>query len=237
MYCPEAPTANFMLAIFTVRARWVRDNYGAIVPAGWIPPHSTWPQRFNDIPYGHVWFPWVQRAYELVGPEIYVPAYGGSFYPDSPTTRGPASFYLIYGILGSGGLPPNYQPGLVSYWVPSVVNGPDCGLNAGPYYTNEVYQVMADSYYSYSGTVIDPRDVTLWVSGLRTNLNRSGTTVFDSNEVQGQNSATYRYPASGNATLVAGNYLQTSYHRAASGACNTVIPAAAIQTTYWPANG
>ncbi len=236
-FCPEMLTANYMMAILTARARYVRDSYGAPVPSGWLPPYSTWPQRFADIPYGHPYFLWVQRAYDLVGPEIYDPALGGAFHPDNPIARGQASFYFIYGILGSPGLPPNNLPGAIAFWVPSVVNGPNCALNAGPYYTSEVYQVTADSYYSYSATVINPGDVTLWVSGLRTSLNRSGVTVFDSNEVQGQNSATYRYPASGNATLIAGNYLQTSYHRIASGACNAVIPSAAIQTTYWPANG
>ncbi|MFN0169650.1 MAG: S-layer homology domain-containing protein, partial [Bryobacteraceae bacterium] len=237
IFCPGTPIENYMLAVFAVKARWVRDNYGNVLPSNWTPPYNPY-QRFGDIPPSHSLFPWLQRAYDLVGPEIYVPAYGGLFYPNYLTNRGQTSFYLIYGILGSPGLPPSYQPGTIAYSIPNVINGPDCGLNAGPYYSREVYQVTPDTYYSYSATEFVPRDVTLWVSGLRTSLNRSGATVFDSNEVQGQTSATYRYPAgSGSATLIAGNYLQTSYHRVSSGACNNSYPPDQIRGTYWPANG
>lgn len=236
-FCPDDLATNHAVAVFTVRARYVRDSYyGDPVPEGWQPPYSAYPQRFYDVWDGHPSFLWVQRAYDLVGPEMPEPENGGNFNPDSEAHRGPLSFYLAYGILGSPPLPPSYQGGAYS-WMPGVAYPLNCGLNAGPSYYNQVFQVTADAYYSESYTSISPATPDLWVSGLQTKLTRSGATVFDSQEVKAQTEARYRYPASGNASLVPGNYLQTSIHRAGSGACNVVYPSTTHQTTTWPASG
>ena len=146
VFCPDDPASNFMAAVFAVRARYVRDNGGAAVPPGWLPPYASYPQRFWDVSFGDPIFPWVQSAYDLVGPEIRRPEYGGNFYPELAIPRGPLSFYLIYGILGSPALPPNSQGGTPAYSIAPVTNGPNCGLTAGPYYFNLVAQLSSDSY-------------------------------------------------------------------------------------------
>lgn len=102
-YCPDESITNGQIAVFTIRAWELRTTSTTAGQPGPYPPpgNFTYPTTAcfpNDMPSGHPWFPFVQKACELK--VVTTGCGGGYFCPSTPILRGAASFYYVRGILG-----------------------------------------------------------------------------------------------------------------------------------------
>ncbi|MFN0168747.1 MAG: hypothetical protein ACKV22_20165 [Bryobacteraceae bacterium] len=115
VYCPDWPVQNYMIAVFTVRARQIVDS-------GVINNNIACPTDFscNDyFPYdagsGTTYWKYIQKVREYVGPNAHNPESPiGYFRPSSPlppdvtppagygVKRGPGAFYIVDGVMGKG---------------------------------------------------------------------------------------------------------------------------------------
>ncbi|MGH9718800.1 MAG: Ig-like domain-containing protein [Bryobacteraceae bacterium] len=226
MFCPDDGVTNFLAAKWTARARQSRNSNGAILDPGYVPTGYSEYGYFVDVGYYDTRFPWVQKARQLSGSELpgrNCPS-SGWFCPDALLSRGDASFYIIYGVMGQPGLLPA-QPyeGGSDVSLPYVLNGPDCGLT-GTYQmwvANDVYAVTSSDFYTFSFSEFHANDGTLWSTYLQTTLLRNSGAINDSGLRSSGVRVEYRYPGSGTASLTPGTYEQRTYHFGGSGACNT----------------
>ena len=207
LYCPDTQIPLNSMAVFTVRARQIRDSsitsYGYIYSIGTVNNAIACPADFScnayfpyDVPSSDVRFPFVQKARELAGPMVQTPLCGSFFFcPDVVTTRGQMAFFVTYGILGYAGLPPQiyYQGG---YGSPlPAVSGVDCYGTVT--YSNEIYLLSPQDYYASASTRGTFNDISLWTMTVTANVKRDGITVFPQPALptKSNTDATLRFPA------------------------------------------
>lgn len=180
-FCPEQPLKNYQVAVFTVRARQIRDGQSIHEPVCYdyyreynqnLPTCTD--QYFTDVDSSYPLFAYIQRAREIIGYSIatgYCPA--GQFCPDTADLnddrylmhRGDASTYTVYGIWdqaavapdpwGSGGSGANALPSL-TYCLDAVLIR-----------TSEILTVSPFAYYAEAQSWVEGPDAGLWRSQVR----------------------------------------------------------------------
>ena len=246
-YCPDYSVTNSQVAVFSVRARQLLlsgYNYnGYVYSLGSVNNTITCPSYYQCAPYyndvnpaSSPLFPWIQLAREQSGPMIQPPNCSTwGFCPEDPITRGQIAFFLVYGVLGSMGLPPQQmgQGGTGSLLPP--VTGVDC-TSGSVLVSNDIYLLSPQDYYSASSTRGTYPDPSLWTMTVTASLNRDGTTVFaqPAQPVKTDANSNLRFPSSGTASLVPGNYLQTAAHTAVNGPCSL---SSSVTSYSYPGNG
>jgi hypothetical protein len=149
MYSPDDPVTNNQLAVFTVKARAIRDQLGIgpanlpdpLLCSGYAPCSNI--DYFSDVPREDLFHDWIQRAYELVGDAVVCQP--GLFCMNSYATRGQVAFNIVYGILVQAG------PGSANYTsliLPAVVPAANCYMY--PYVTDAIIPLSANDVYTLS---------------------------------------------------------------------------------------
>jgi hypothetical protein len=179
-YCPDGTLTYGQASVFMVRARQVREATGATsVPpldcTGTVPnairPASCSPY-FYDVPTSHPYFPYIQRAKEIMGNQVIGPFCSSSFNqplpsfcPDGAVLRGPLAYYLVTGIMEASN--PALLPdggSLASAY--TALSSADCGHDTtnGDYgFTNHIEVLSPPSTIYTSETLVpSPSDRSAW---------------------------------------------------------------------------
>jgi hypothetical protein len=100
LYCPNDAVTTGQVAVFAVRARQLRDSgfVNNSLQCG-VDYYQCTPYYPTDAPATHAFFPWIQRAREILGPVMKDTEFCGngdanSLCPDAPIWRGQMAYYL-----------------------------------------------------------------------------------------------------------------------------------------------